>query len=136
MLPSSVGVGGGAMPQQSVTIVGAGLAGLTAAINLARDGYDVTILEKEKRHGGRPEFRPDGAASPFDFRALGRAYEEFKQLTAFFRRSMLFKRTADRMPLPLRRVFWGAAAAGLTKASPETSNRMMRFVPGFGRLPG
>lgn len=58
--------------KQEVTVVGAGLAGLTAAINLARDGFEVTVLEKEKRHGGRPEFRPDGAASPFDLAALQR----------------------------------------------------------------
>jgi flavin-dependent dehydrogenase len=56
--------------RQEVTVVGAGLSGLTAAINLARDGVEVTGLEKEKRHGGRPEFRPDGAASPFDLAAL------------------------------------------------------------------
>ncbi|HEY5493285.1 MAG TPA: FAD-dependent oxidoreductase [Candidatus Anoxymicrobiaceae bacterium] len=45
------------MPQREITIVGAGLSGLTAAIILARDGFDVTVLDKEKRHGGRPEFR-------------------------------------------------------------------------------
>jgi flavin-dependent dehydrogenase len=58
--------------KRDVTIVGAGLSGLTAAINLAREGFEVTVLEKEKRHGGRPEFRPDGAASPFDLAALER----------------------------------------------------------------
>ena len=58
------------MPERDATIVGAGLSGLTAAIILARDGFAVTVLDKEKRHGGRPEFRPDGAASPFDFAAL------------------------------------------------------------------
>ncbi len=56
--------------KREVTVVGAGLAGLTAAINLAREGFEVTVLEKETRHGGRPEFRPDGAASPFDLAAL------------------------------------------------------------------
>lgn len=56
--------------KNEVTIVGAGLAGLTAAINLARDGWEVLVLEKEKRYGGRPEFRPDGAGSPFDLQAL------------------------------------------------------------------
>lgn len=58
------------MPEEETTVVGAGLAGLTAAINLAREGRDVLVLEKEARHGGRPEFRPDGAASPFDLAAL------------------------------------------------------------------
>lgn len=56
--------------KKTITIVGAGLSGLTAAINLARDGWKVKVLDKEERQGGRPEFRPDGAASPFDLKAL------------------------------------------------------------------
>lgn len=58
------------MAKREITIVGAALSGLTAATILARDGFDVTVLDKENRHGGRPEFRPDGAASPFDFPSL------------------------------------------------------------------
>jgi len=58
------------MKNGRITVVGAGLAGLTAAVNLARDGMDVLVLDKENRHGGRPEFRPDGAASAFDLEAL------------------------------------------------------------------
>jgi hypothetical protein len=37
---------------KQATIVGAGLSGLTAAIILAREGYDVTVLEQEKAIGG------------------------------------------------------------------------------------
>ena len=37
---------------KQVTIVGAGLSGLTAAIILAREGYDVTVLEQKNAIGG------------------------------------------------------------------------------------
>jgi flavin-dependent dehydrogenase len=53
-----------------VTIVGAGVSGLVASINLARSGHDVHILEAEKRIGGMPKFRPDPAGSPFDIEAI------------------------------------------------------------------
>ena len=53
-----------------ITIVGAGLSGLTAAINLAREGYDVEVLEREKQIGGMPVFRPDPAGSPFGLTRL------------------------------------------------------------------
>ncbi len=37
----------------SIIVVGAGISGLTAAYNLSKKGYDVTILEANKRIGGR-----------------------------------------------------------------------------------
>jgi hypothetical protein len=37
---------------KQITIVGGGISGLTAAIILAREGYDVTVLEQEKVIGG------------------------------------------------------------------------------------
>ncbi len=51
-----------------ITIVGAGLSGMTAAINLAKQGYDVTILEKEKKIGGSPAFHPSLHVTPIDLR--------------------------------------------------------------------
>jgi NAD(P)-binding Rossmann-like domain len=51
-------------------IVGAGFAGLVAAINLARSGRDVVVLEKESRIGGSPLFHPSPEGTPIDIKAL------------------------------------------------------------------
>jgi phytoene desaturase len=41
------------MSQKSVIVIGAGLAGITAAAHLARRGLHVTVVEKNARPGGR-----------------------------------------------------------------------------------
>ena len=38
---------------KSVIIIGAGLGGLAAALRLRHMGFDVTVIEKQKRPGGR-----------------------------------------------------------------------------------
>lgn len=53
-----------------VIIVGGGLAGMTAAINLARRGHDVVVLEREERIGGSPLYHPSGQGSPLKLEAL------------------------------------------------------------------
>jgi monoamine oxidase len=57
------GRGGG----RRVVVLGAGLAGLGAAYNLMRQGYDVTVLEAQDRPGGRVQTVRDG------FRRAGHA---------------------------------------------------------------
>lgn len=57
---------------KEVVVVGAGLAGLTAAYNLARDGNQVTVLERYKQVGGVPEAHPAVDVTPMDEIALGR----------------------------------------------------------------
>jgi monoamine oxidase len=55
-LPSPALAGGGGR----VVVLGAGLAGLGAAYNLMRRGYDVTVLEAQERPGGRVQTVRDG----------------------------------------------------------------------------
>lgn len=51
-------------------IVGAGLSGMVAAINLAREGRDVLVLEGESRVGGSPVYHPSPGGTPVDPVAL------------------------------------------------------------------
>jgi flavin-dependent dehydrogenase len=53
-----------------INIYGAGLAGLTAAINLARKGYNVTVYEKEKRIGGLGNCTPSVHMTPIHFKKM------------------------------------------------------------------
>ncbi|HEY3390320.1 MAG TPA: FAD-dependent oxidoreductase, partial [Prolixibacteraceae bacterium] len=41
------------MSKKSVAIVGAGVAGMATAITLVKNGFDVTIYEKNAQAGGR-----------------------------------------------------------------------------------
>jgi monoamine oxidase len=48
-------------PPRKVVVVGAGLAGLSAAYQLSRAGHDVVVLEAQRRAGGRVETLRDFA---------------------------------------------------------------------------
>lgn len=49
-----------------VTIFGAGMSGLIAAINLARDGYSVTVHDREPGYGGSQLYNPSTHVTPLD----------------------------------------------------------------------
>lgn len=76
--PSAEGSGG--EPAQSgersatlaeVVIVGAGLAGLVAAVNCARAGHEVRVLEKRGGVGGDPTNHPSVESTPMEPERLG-----------------------------------------------------------------
>ena len=55
---------------KEILIVGAGLSGLVAGINLSRDGYDVRILEAKKKIGGNSAYIDSTYISPEDIDAF------------------------------------------------------------------
>ncbi|NQU05446.1 MAG: FAD-dependent oxidoreductase [Calditrichaeota bacterium] len=68
---------------ESVAIIGAGPAGLSAAYDLIRAGYDVTVFEKEKEAGGLlkfaiPGFRIDKDGCDAEIKILNELGVEFK----------------------------------------------------------
>ncbi len=52
-----------------VLIYGAGMSGLIAACNLAREGYDVTVRDREASWGGSRVFNPSTHTTPLDLAA-------------------------------------------------------------------
>lgn len=55
------------MAKETIHVVGAGPAGLVAAINLKRQGYDVVVHEAESEIGGPPSWHPSVHITPIDY---------------------------------------------------------------------
>ncbi len=76
-----------------VTIYGAGVSGLVAAINLAREGHEVRVLEREEQVGGSAEYEPSVHVTPllteetweYIGMDLSDVFRELKQLKAYVR---------------------------------------------------
>ena len=58
------------MSIKNIQIYGAGLAGLVSAINLARNGYHITVYEKEKKIGGSTKCHPSVHMTPVDIQKM------------------------------------------------------------------
>lgn len=61
-----------AKKSRRVTIYGAGMSGLIAAINLRRDGFEVTVREKEPTYGGSRIYNPSTHVTPLDLEATSK----------------------------------------------------------------
>jgi flavin-dependent dehydrogenase len=51
---------------KEATIYGAGMSGLIAAVNLAREGYSVTVHDRESGYGGSQLYNPSTHVTPID----------------------------------------------------------------------
>ncbi len=54
------------MQKKDILIYGAGMSGLVCAINLARDGHQVIVRDREKGYGGDPLYNPSTHTTPID----------------------------------------------------------------------
>ena len=58
------------MTIKNIQIYGAGLAGLVAAINLVRNGYNVTVYDKENKIGGSTKCHPSNQMTPMHIQKM------------------------------------------------------------------
>lgn len=58
------------MTTKKAQIYGAGLSGIVSAIHLAREGYTVTVYEKEKEIGGTPQCHPSVHMTPIHLKEM------------------------------------------------------------------
>lgn len=72
------------MTRTDVIVIGAGLAGLSAARDLAAGGADVIVLEARGRAGGRVEqtLMPDGRPIQLGGEVIGDSHTSYRQLVA------------------------------------------------------
>ncbi len=59
-----------AVNKKDILVVGAGPAGLVAAISLNREGFNVILQDRQKRIGGEPAFHPSVHGTPVDIPGL------------------------------------------------------------------
>lgn len=58
------------MKREDIHVYGGGLSGLISAINLAKNGYEVIVYEKEKRIGGSTKCHPSIHMTPINIKKM------------------------------------------------------------------
>lgn len=124
---------------KKIAVIGAGFAGLSAASTLAKEGYDVTVLEKNNSAGGRArKFESQGFT--FDmgpswywmpdvfekfFQRFGKTTSDYYQLERLSPSYRIYYGAHDFMDLP-------ASIDGLCKLfdklEPGSSKNLLRFL--------
>ncbi|MGD8439615.1 MAG: NAD(P)/FAD-dependent oxidoreductase [Holophagae bacterium] len=125
------------MSDAGVVIVGAGLAGLSCAIELERAGLVCTVIERDDRVGGRVQTDiADGFRLDRGFQVLLTAYPETQrlldydalQLRPFFPGAVIVRRGRRRtLADPWRRPLTGIAATATGTVAIADGLRMARF---------
>ena len=124
---------------KKIAVIGAGFSGLAAASSLAKEGYDVTVLEKNNSAGGRArKFQADGFT--FDmgpswywmpdvfekfFERFGKTPSDYYELERLSPSYRIYYGANDFMDLP-------ASVNGLCKLfdtlEPGSSKNLLRFL--------
>ena len=122
--------------ERHVVVVGAGIAGLTAALGLAERGVRVTVLERDGRLGGRVRSWPvtldDGSASTMS-RGFHAFFRQYYNLRAVLRRTdPLLERLRPLADYPLVRDGGGEDSfAGIPATPPWNLAAFVARSPSF-----
>jgi phytoene desaturase len=119
------------MPQRSVIVIGAGFAGLSAASFMAKEGWDVTVIEQNDTPGGRArQYKENGFT--FD---MGPSFywmpDVFDRYFAQFNKKTSDYYTLERLD-PSYRIYWNDGYTDMPADFNALKNVFESFEPGAG----
>jgi phytoene desaturase len=121
------------MTKKTALVIGSGFAGLSAASHLAKEGFDVTLLEKNSSPGGRArEFKTDGFT--FD---MGPSWywmpDVFDRYFAYFGKKVSDYYQLQRLDPSYRVVFENHHTVDLPADFESLKALFERYEPGAGK---
>ncbi len=114
---------------KKIIIIGAGLGGLSAAIRLAKSGFDVTVLEKNETVGGKVNFVEAGGYKFDTGASLLTMRHVFEDLFTFAEKRL--ENYLDLTALdPICRYFWtDGTTFDASQDLQKTENEIEKFAP-------